>query len=136
MRVDADGGFWVVMALELLLFPVRFLTGMLLAAAVHELGHLIAIRLTGGRVSKIELHAGGARILTEPMEPGQELLCAMAGPAAGLLTVLAWRVFPELAAAGLIQSVFNLLPLGQLDGSRILECLRTICKRRECEKLF
>lgn len=130
VRVEADGGFWVVLALELLLFPLRFLLGMMLAAGVHELGHILAVGLSGGRVLGIKLHAGGARILTDPMEPGQELLCALAGPAAGLMTVLAWRVFPELAAAGLIQSVFNLLPIGQLDGGRAAECIRRKMKNQ------
>lgn len=130
VRVEADGGFWVVLALELLLFPLRFLLGMMLAAGVHELGHILAVGLSGGRVLGIKLHAGGARILTDPMVPGQELLCALAGPAAGLMTVLAWRVFPELAAAGLIQSVFNLLPIGQFDGGRAAECIRRKMKNQ------
>ena len=122
--VRADGGFWLVLGLMCLLFPVRFLAGLLLAAVVHELGHLIAIRLTGGRVRTIRLHAFGARIETAPMEPGREILCALAGPMAGALTVLAWRSFPELAAAGITQTVFNLIPLYPLDGGRVA---RNIC---------
>ena len=122
--VRADGGFWIVLGLMMLLFPLRFLVGVLLAAAVHELGHLTAIRLTGGRVRGIWLHAGGARIETETMEPGQAILCALAGPGAGALTVLAWRWFPELAVAGMIQTVFNLIPVYPLDGGQVA---RNIC---------
>jgi len=36
------------------------------------------------------------------------------------VTILAWRAFPELAAAGLVQTVFNLLPLPFLDGGRAI----------------
>ena len=126
-RVEADGGFWLELGLLILLFPFRFLAGVLLAAVIHECGHLLAIGLTGGRVQRIELHAGGARILTAPMGERQELLCALAGPAAGLLTVLAWRAFPELAAAGLFQSAFNLLPIYPLDGGRAWRAARNIC---------
>ena len=124
MDIETDGGFWLVLGLMALLFPLRFLAGLLLAAAIHEGGHLLALRLTGVRVRRIELRSGGARIVTDPMEPGKETLCALAGPAAGALTILAWRVFPELALAGLGQTVFNLLPVYPLDGGRVM---RNIC---------
>ena len=122
--IETDGGFWLVLGLMLLLFPLRFLAGVLLAALIHEAGHIIAIRLTGGQVYRMELHANGARIATSPMEPGKEILCALAGPLAGAVTILAWRVFPELALAGLVQTVFNLLPIYPLDGGRVA---RNIC---------
>ena len=124
MVIEIDGGFWIVLGLMGLLFPVRVLAGPLLAAAIHEAGHIFAVRLCGGRLYHIRLHIGGARINSAPLSPGRELLCILAGPAAGALTVLAWRVFPELAVAGLLQTVFNLLPLPNLDGGR---ALRNIC---------
>ena len=127
--VRTDGGFWIVLGLMVLLFPVRFLVGVLLAAVIHELGHLTAIRLTGGRVRGIWLHAGGARIKTAPMEPGQAILCALAGPGAGALTMLAWRWFPELAVAGLVQTIFNLIPIYPLDGGRVVRNI--CCKMRD-----
>ena len=122
--VRTEAGFWIVLGLMVLLFPFHFLAGVLLAAAVHELGHLTVIRLTGGRVRGIWLHGGGARIETDPMEPGQAILCALAGPGAGALTVFAWRWFPELAVAGLVQTVFNLIPIYPLDGG---QAARNIC---------
>ena len=123
-RIEADGGFWLVLALMVLLFPLRFLAGILMAALLHECGHLLAIWLTGGRVLSIRLHGGGARIEAVPMEPGREALCALAGPGLGAMTILAWRVFPELALAGLVQTAFNLLPIYPLDGGR---AVRNIC---------
>lgn len=123
-RIEAGAGFWLVLALVGLLFPLRFVAGVLSAAAVHELGHILAIRLTGGCVRRLELGAGGARIVTDPMEPGAELVCALAGPVAGLLTLLGWRWFPEAAAAGLVQTAFNLLPVYPMDGGR---ALRVVC---------
>ena len=124
-RIETDAGFWLVLAMMVLLFPLRFLTGVLVAAMIHECGHLLAIRLTGGRVLSVRLHGGGARIETAPMTPGQEALCALAGPGFGALTILAWRVFPELALAGLFQTAFNLLPVYPLDGGRALRMLRS-----------
>lgn len=124
VRIEADGGFWLVLALMLLLFPLKLLVGILIAALVHECGHLLAIRLTGGRVLAIRLRAGGAGIETVPMEPGKEALCALAGPGMGALTICAWQVFPELALAGLVQTVFNMIPVYPMDGGRLV---RNIC---------
>ena len=122
--IETDGGFWIVLGLMVLLFPVRVLAGLLLAALIHELGHILAIWVCGGTILRISLHPGGARITAAPLEPGRELICILSGPAAGAMTVLAWKIFPELAMAGLLQTVFNLLPLPNLDGGR---ALRNIC---------
>ena len=124
VSVEVEGGFWFVLALAVLLFPLRFTAGVMIAAAIHELGHLSAIALSGGRVRSIRLHAGGARIEAAALEPPKELLCVMAGPAAGALCILAWRAFPELAAAALLQTAFNLLPIKNLDGGTILALLQ------------
>ena len=113
----------------LLLFPFSIFAGVLLAAAVHECGHLLAIRLTGGRVLGIRFHAGGARIETAPMEPGREALCVLAGPAAGALMIFTWNWFPELAVAGVVQTVFNLIPVYPLDGGRLVRNI--CCKMRD-----
>ena len=124
MNISADRGFFPVLALMLLLFPVRFLVGVLLAALIHELGHLLALKIAGGRVLSIRLRSFGARIEAAPMSPGRTALCSLAGPAAGALTIFAYKTFPELALAGLVQTVFNLLPVYPLDGGR---ALRNIC---------
>ena len=122
--IETDGGFWIVLSLMVLLFPFRVLAGLILAAAVHEMGHILALWICGGQVTRISLRAGGARIEAAPLTQGRELICILAGPAAGALTILAWRVFPQLALAGLLQTFFNLLPLPDLDGGR---ALRNIC---------
>ena len=124
MVIETDGGFWIVLGLMVLLFPVRVATGILLAALIHEAGHILSLWRCGSRVRRIALHIGGARIEAAPLSPGRELLCILAGPFAGALTFFAWRAFPELAVAGLVQTVFNLLPLPNLDGGR---ALRNIC---------
>lgn len=124
MNISADRGFFPVLALMLLLFPLRFLVGVLLAALIHELGHLLALKIAGGRVLSIRLRSFGARIEAAPMSPGRTALCALAGPSAGALTIFAYKTFPELALAGLVQTVFNLLPVYPLDGGR---ALRNIC---------
>ena len=123
-RVRVEGGVWIVLGLAVLLLPLRVLLGIVLAAAVHELGHLTAMYFLGVPVLGINLHPGGARIEAGPMEPGEEVICALAGPVAGAMTIFAWKWFPELAVVGLVQTVFNLIPVYPLDGGRVA---RNIC---------
>ena len=129
VTLAADAGFFLVTGLMVLLFPVRFLLGVFLAAFIHEMGHILAIRLTGGRILAVRLQAFGARIEAAPMEPGRAAVCALAGPAAGAMTMLTWRRFPELGLAGLVQTVFNLLPVYPLDGGQVVRNI--CCKIRE-----
>ena len=119
-RVRVEGGVWIVLGLAVLLLPLRVLLGIFLAAAVHELGHLAAMYFLGVPILGINLHPGGARIEAGPMEPGEEIICALAGPVAGALVIFAWKWFPELAVAGLVQTVFNLIPIYPLDGGRVV----------------
>lgn len=123
-RVRVEGGFWIVLGLAVLLLPLRVLLGIILAAAVHELGHLTAMYFLGVPVLGFVLHPDGARIEAGHMEPGEEIICALAGPVAGIVTIFAWKWFPELAVAGLVQTVFNLIPIYPLDGGRVA---RNIC---------
>ena len=122
--VRVEGGVWIGLGIGVLFLPLRFLLGVLLAAMVHELGHLTAMYFTGVPVEGFIIHPFGARIQAGPMEPGTEILCALAGPMAGALTIFAWKWFPEMAVAGLVQTIFNLIPIYPLDGGRVA---RNIC---------
>ena len=106
-----------------------YMLALLPAAAVHELGHLTAIRLFRGRVSELRLELGGLCIeYTPPPELFAEVLCILAGPAAGLLwtalNVNSSRPLLQLSAElSLLLSCFNLLPALPLDGGRVLLAL-------------
>ena len=118
-----------MLGLAVLLLPLRVLLGIVLAATVHELGHLTAMYFLGVPVLGIVFRPSGARIEAGPMEPGTEILCALAGPVAGAVTIFAWKWFPELAVAGLVQTVFNLIPVYPLDGGRVARNI--CCKMRD-----
>ena len=128
-RVRVEGGAWIVLGLAVLLLPLRVLLGVVLAAAVHEIGHLTAMYFLGVPVLGIVFRPSGARIEAGPMEPGVEVICALAGPVAGAVTIFAWKWFPELAVAGLVQTVFNLIPIYPLDGGQVARNI--CCKMRD-----
>lgn len=120
MRISA--GFCLQLALLLLIVPFRWLCTILLAAMFHELCHYTAIRLLTGRSSRVRLFYYSARMDLPEMGNGTEILCALAGPIGGIILCIFWPWFPKLAMAGLLQSIYNLLPIYPLDGGRILRC--------------
>jgi len=114
---------FVIFALLLLIVPLRWLVAMMLAAAVHELGHYIALRICAVDVLGFEISLHGARLKVGHMGRVQELFCVLAGPLAGLSLLMVANWMPRTAVCGCIHSVYNLLPIYPLDGGRLIRCL-------------
>jgi len=110
--------FCIFLTVLLLAVPLPWVTGWLVAAAVHELFHCLALLACGKRVGQIALGVSGARIQTESLTDGQSIFCSLAGPAGGLLLLCFANTFPRLALCALLQSAYNLLPIYPLDGGR------------------
>ncbi len=125
-RVEVTGGFFLLLAWMNYLDHSFLVPMSLVACAVHELGHIMAIRLLGGDVKEIYITAIGAELVLDyPLGYWQEGVSALAGPGSNLL--LAWiccNFEKGLAFAGLnlALAVFNLLPVYRLDGGRALHC--------------
>lgn len=127
-RVEITGGCLLLLA-WLNYLDRDFLLPMALAACgAHELGHLAAVRLLGGSVKQIHLTAVGAELeleLDRALGYWQEGVSALAGPGVNLVLAVAccgsgrWTAFVGL---NLVLALFNLLPVGGLDGGRALYC--------------
>lgn len=131
-RLSVSPGFLVLLGLLFYLDQGADLLGSgLLACALHELGHWLAIHLLGGRITRLRLTAVGAELALDgsrPLSYGRECIAALAGPVSSLLTA-------ELAARGKLfllaglslgQGLFNLLPILPLDGGRALGLLLSL----------
>ena len=121
--------------LFLLVFAYMLIEGsfdpllILLFSMLHELGHVVAIRLLGGTLKGFSGQGQGFGLNVEGLSYRGELLAALAGPLMSLLLAvffglladwqgsedLAFCSFVNLALAGMI-----LLPIMPLDGGRIL----------------
>lgn len=121
--IRVDGTAYILGALLLLTLPLNWLLAGMAAATIHEACHALAVRCCGGKIWALEIGVGGARMETSPLERGQEVLCALAGPMGSLALLTLGCRFPRLAVCGLCQGAFNLLPLFPLDGGRVLRCL-------------
>lgn len=111
---------WAFMVLVL---PLRWLFAVAMAVLVHELCHWLALKALRVEILGVVVRGGGIRMETEPMTSGKELICALAGPAGGLVLLLFIRWIPRIAVIALVQSAFNLLPMYPLDGGRALRCV-------------
>ena len=121
-HISISGPVLILLALMLLVLPLKWLIAAALAAGIHEFFHYLALKLCRCRIQNLRIHTGGAVMELDSMTRGKELLCALAGPMGGLLLLLFAKWLPRTAICALIQSAYNLLPLFPLDGGRVLRC--------------
>lgn len=103
----------------------------LLAAALHEVGHLIAAKGMHIPIGAMRFDLLGARIDVKGriLSYGEEWLLCVAGPFSSLVFSLIGSFFwshTKLAiafsCASLLLGLLNLLPIQTFDGGRMLEC--------------
>lgn len=116
-RLDPVGCFWPFLA----------------ATALHELGHALAILLCGGKIRSLQLGPGGAVMTAAYLSYLQEALCALAGPAVSFSLLLWAGRWPWLGFWGLVQGIYNVLPVYPLDGGRALQC--ALLRKRSPEEV-
>lgn len=119
-KLRIDCGVYFLLAMGLLILPLDWLFGAVLAMAVHELCHYTVAKILGINCLGLHIGAGGMEMELSPMNPKEELTVAFAGPLGSLMLTCLSHVYPQLAVCGMVQGLFNLLPIWPLDGGRIL----------------
>jgi len=118
-----------------MVFGWQFAVGFVVLLFVHECGHLIVAKKFGLKVSApVFIPFMGAFILLkdQPRNAWMEACVGIGGPMLGSLGALLCNsignlsgipIFLGLASAGYFLNLFNLLPVGFLDGGRIVTAL-------------
>ncbi len=114
--------------------------GLFAMVLMHEFGHALACRSTGGYANRIVLWPlGGVAFVQPPRRPGAMLWSLAAGPLVNvaLIPVLellcllsanaanpdAAQLFRMLRLVNIVLLIFNMLPVYPLDGGQILRAL-------------
>lgn len=125
-----------VFAAAVYFLDMYVLMSLLFAVAVHELGHVLCLRVLGLNIRALSVGGGGLCIdYCGQCTAAAHILSAAAGPAAGLAYAylcsylglklhVSW--FRLTAGMSLILSLYNLLPVLPLDGGRIFATLCSV----------
>ena len=115
--------------------PIEAACAIIYAIFIHELGHVLAMKACGIKTSGMYFlpFLGAVALSKEPARTrAQEWLIAIAGPGFGLLSLIPllgvayvtgdahWIGYAAIAA---FINLFNLLPIGVLDGGRIVQAI-------------
>src|SRR5262249_40491188 len=117
-----------------LIWGWRFAIGFVLLILVHEMGHFLEARRQGLRVTlPTFVPFLGAFVTHEQVNPWRQSLISRAGPFLGGAGAAAVWVYGEATGSRLLQAIgytgfflnlFNLIPIGFLDGGSIARSFR------------
>ena len=112
--------FWILLMLSFSDLKMTFLT--IVAATIHELGHIAALMIIDKKFSFPRLVSSGFRIKSHSsLSYREEIFVCACGP---LMNIVAFMFFiscmPEFAIINLATAISNLLPLPEYDGYKIV----------------
>ena len=119
--IRADAAVCIWLACLLMVIPLDWLISALFAAAIHEASHIIVLLLLGGKVKTFQISPGGCVLESSGLGIWQSVCSILAGPAGSLMLLQFSATAPKIAICGMVQGLYNLLPLFPLDGGRILQ---------------
>ena len=131
-------GIFVAVGGYALIWGWRFAVGFVLLILVHELGHYVEARrqwLNPQLPVFIPFLGAYVALRNQPFDPWRNALVSAAGPFAGGVAALACLVYGNavdsdllraLAYAGFLLNLFNLIPIGFLDGGHIMRSWRVL----------
>lgn len=111
----------------------------LLAAVLHELGHILMMRLCHLRIKAVSLRMFDVLIeADEPKSFMQDIAVTSGGVCMNLLcAAVLIPINRKIGLPHLALGIFNLLPLMSLDGGRLLELiLSRRCSARVCRNIL
>jgi Zn-dependent protease len=142
------GSALVSIALYCGIWDAPIAVGLVLGMWIHELGHAVALRALGlpaGPIVFVPFIGAVQRLRVWPALARDLALLSLAGPAAGLSFALVCKLgyaltehpaLRFLATAHAVLAVIDLLPLGTLDGARVVAVLnrrdRVACAAVTC----
>lgn len=129
-KISVSPFLLLYLSVVFLLFPPQSSAAFLLAAVLHEGGHLLCLFALRAPLHKIRFSPGGAAILTSSatLSYSAEAALYLCGPICNLCALVPSLFFSApffslFFAANLLSACYNLLPILPLDGAKALFCL-------------
>lgn len=132
LQLSMTGGSMIVsVAVYAREMGLGFALGFVVVLVLHEMGHAVMIRVKGlraGAMVFIPFVGGAVTLKRQPRSAFVDAQIALAGPIAGAIAALValqiyrWSgdaLYFSIAFAGFLINLFNLTPIGPLDGGRI-----------------
>jgi Zn-dependent protease len=129
-------GIFISVGAYALIWGWKFAVGFVLLILVHEMGHFFEARRQGLEVTLptfVPFLGAYVLIKNAPLNPWKNALVALAGPSLGSVGAAAcWGLgaamdsdlLRALAYAGFLINLFNLIPVGILDGGAVWRAIR------------
>ncbi len=115
--------FFAILAVFIVIDGGGMAQDFILAALLHEIGHLLAMLTLGVGVEKVELSMGGIIINhSRHCKSSNELIVLLCGPVFNLLmgALLYYCGYDEFSVANTSIAIYHLMPLKGLDGWSVL----------------
>lgn len=106
----------------------------LVSSFLHEVGHILALRLKGADINSVSFNLGDVAINSDcsKLSVNDEIIVSLSGVAVNLLLsavgFMFWHIFGykfcfDIVISNLLISAFNLIPIRFLDGGRAIELI-------------
>lgn len=137
LTVRFDFSFFATVTLLMLLSGSNYAVIGLAVCLWHELGHFTVMLICGVKVKELVFYGAGIKIIPDKQIDftgfGTAIFVYLAGSAANFLAAALLSISESsearlFAAVNMVIGAFNLLPLGYLDGGKIiLLIIRRLC---------
>jgi stage IV sporulation protein FB len=135
-KIKISGAALLALAAAFFFDSGGILAAVIIAAAVHETGHITALKICQRQISELKLELWGLSMRCDTrMSYKSEIITAAAGPLMSMLLALTASLLGRkfdyqeayiISGVSLIFCVFNALPALPLDGGKIIYAITAI----------
>lgn len=121
--ICTDASLYLWLAALLMFLPLDWVLSAFTAALIHELCHIAALLILGGKISKMQISIRGCILDAESPGDFASFCSILAGPLGSMALLMTPGMLPKIAVCGLFHGLYNLLPVLPLDGGRGLHLI-------------
>lgn len=124
-QIRISFGFFFLICIVSMFNEIDFVLKLYFALTLHELGHIAAIKICGGKISKIVFSAIGINIKAQlygDINNSKRLFVAAAGPLANAAAFFVFAPYnSDISKICIAIALYSLIPLEGFDGGDILD---------------